>query len=96
MKLQNKRGRAGGRAIIISLFEKNENPINQGFIWNLFWYMSSREILRDMHFNLARSKFGGFAKYFWTLQNCVKIIILETCSMIIQTDSVVSSFICYH
>ena len=46
--------------------------------------MSSREILHDMHLNLARSKFWDFfTKYFWTLQNFVKIIILETCLMII-------------
>ena len=54
----------------------------QGLIWNLFWYMSSREILRDMHLNLARSMFWDlFTKYFWTLHNFVKI--LETCLMII-------------
>ena len=36
----------------MTLQEKNdiyENPINEGLIWNLFWYMSSREILRDMY-----------------------------------------------
>ena len=61
-----------------------ENPINQGLIWNLFWCMSSREILGDMHLNLARSTFWDFfTKYFWTLRNGVKIIILETCFMII-------------
>ena len=37
-----------------------ENPINQGLIWDVFWYRSSREILRDMHLNLARSKFWDF------------------------------------
>ena len=68
-----------------------ENPINQGLIWDVFLYRSSREILRDMHLNLARSKFWDFfTKYFWTLHNCVKIIILETCLMIIQTDSIES------
>ena len=75
----------------LELHETNdiyENPINQGLIWNLFWYrgvpMSSREILLDMHLNLARSKFWDFfTKYFWTLHNFVKIIILETCLMII-------------
>ena len=71
----------------LELHETNdiyETPINQGLIWNLFWYMSSREILHDMHLNLARSKFGDFfTKYFWTLHNFVKIIILETCLMII-------------
>ena len=47
--------------------------------------MSSREILHDMHLNLARSKFWDFfTKYFWTLHNFVKIIMLETCLM---TDS---------
>ena len=25
-----------------------ENPINQGLIWDVFWYRSSREILRDI------------------------------------------------
>ena len=47
----------------LELHETNyiyENPINQGLIWNLFWYMSSREILHDMHLNLARSKFWDF------------------------------------
>ena len=40
--------------------------------------------MRDMHLNLARSKFWEFfTKYFWTLHNCVKIIILETCLMIV-------------
>ena len=57
----------------LELHETNdiyENPINQGLIWNLFWYMSSREILRDMHLNLARSKFWDFfTKYFWTLHS---------------------------
>ena len=71
----------------LELHETNdiyENPINQGLIWNLFWYMSSREILRDMHLNLASSKFWDFfTQCFWTLHNCVKIIILETCLMII-------------
>ena len=53
--------------------------------------MSSLEILHDMHLNLARSKFWDFyTKYFWTLHNSVKIIILETCLMIIETDSVES------
>ena len=70
----------------LELHETNdiyENPINQGLIWNLLWYMSSREILRDMYLNLARSKFWDFCtKYFWTLHNCVKIIILETGLMI--------------
>ena len=78
----------------LELHETNdiyENPINQGLMWNLFWYMSSREILRDTYLNLARSKFWDFfTKYFWTLHNCVKIIILETCLMIIHTDSVES------
>ena len=44
-----------------------------------------------MHLNLARSKFWEFfTKYFWTLHNWVKIIILETCLMNVQTDSVES------
>ena len=71
----------------LELHETNdiyENPINQGLIWNLFWYMSSQEILHDIHLNLARSKFWDFfTKYFCTLDNFVKIIILETCLMII-------------
>ena len=71
----------------LELHETNgiyENPINQGLIWNLFCYMSSREILHDMHLNLARSKFRDFfAKYFLDVHNCMKIIILETCLLII-------------
>ena len=44
-----------------------------------------------MHLNLARSKFWDFfTKYLLALHNCVKIIILETCLMIIYTDSVES------
>ena len=77
----------------IELHETNdiyENLINQGLIWNLFCYMSTREILRDMYLNLARSKFWDcFTKYFWTIQNCIKITISETCLMI-YTDSVES------
>ena len=49
--------------IYLELHETNGlygNPINQGLIWDLFWYMSSREILCDMHLNLARSKFWDF------------------------------------
>ena len=64
----------------LELHETNgiyENPINQGLIWNLFWYMSSREILHDMHLNLAKSKFWDY------FTNCVEIIILETYLMII-------------
>ena len=54
-------------------------------------YMSSQEIWRDMQLNLARSKLWNFcAKYFLILHNCVKIVILETCLMIIETDSVES------
>ena len=48
----------------LELHETNaiyENTINQGLILNLFWCMSSREILRDMHLNLARSKFLDFS-----------------------------------
>ena len=77
----------------LELHETNdiyENPINQGLIWNLFCHMSSREILHDMHLNLARSKFWDFFTYFWTLHNFVKIFVLETCLMIIYTDSVES------
>ena len=47
----------------LELHETNdidENPINQGLIWNLFWCMSSGKFLHDMHLNLARSKFWGF------------------------------------
>ena len=46
----------------LELHETNdiyENPINEGLIWNLFWYMSSRAIL------------GFFYKIFWDLHNCV-------------------------
>ena len=61
--------------------------------YDLFWYMSSREILRDMHLNLARSKFWDFfTKYLWTLHNFVKIIILETCLMIIYRQMAESLF----
>ena len=74
----------------LELHETNDiypNPINQGLIWNLFWYICHREkfcMTIDMHSNLARSKFwDSFTKYFWTLHNFVKIIILETCLMII-------------
>ena len=47
----------------LELHEWNDiykNPINQGLILNLFGYMSSWEILRDMYLNLARSKFWDF------------------------------------
>ena len=47
----------------LELHETNDiydNPINQGLIWNLFWYMSSREILHDMHLNLVGQSFGIF------------------------------------
>ena len=29
-----------------------ETPINQGLIWDVFWYMLSRKILRDTHWKL--------------------------------------------